>query len=79
MRETKSLRDESSRDGGVQSVDCWRVTLSREEARGEESNMGKRVMRQEEPREMKAVIKRLASERYGRDFPADACNWLITH
>lgn len=46
-------------------MDCWRVTLSREEARGEESKMGKRVMQQEEPREMKAVIKRLASERYG--------------
>lgn len=46
-------------------MDCWRVTLSREGARGEESKMGKRVMQREEPCEMKAVIKRLASERYG--------------
>lgn len=58
-----SLRDESSRDGGVYTVDFGSMTLSRDEVRGEKSKKGKRVTQQEEPSEMKAVIKRLASER----------------
>lgn len=57
------MRDESSRDGGVYTVDFGSMTLSRDEVRGEKSKKGKRVTQQEEPSEMKAVIKRLASER----------------
>lgn len=40
------------------------MTLSREEVWGEESKEGKRVTHQEEPCEMKAMIKRLVSESY---------------
>lgn len=46
-------------------MEFGRVRLSTEEVRGEESKGGeKRVRQQEEPSEMKAVIKRLASDRY---------------
>lgn len=64
-REYSAKEDESSRDSGVQTVDFGRVTVSREEVRGEESKEGKRMRQQGEPSEMKAKIKRLASVRYG--------------
>lgn len=40
------------------------MTSRREEVRREESKEEKRVRQQEEPSEMKAVIKRLASDEY---------------
>lgn len=37
-----SVRDDSSRSGGVQTEEFGRVTVRREEVKGEESNMGER-------------------------------------
>ena len=50
--------------GGVQTVELGRMTLSSKEVRGRESKKETRVRQQEEPSEMKAVIKRLASDKY---------------
>lgn len=56
-----SVRDESRRDGGVQKVEYGRMTVRRW---GEGNKKEKRKREQEEPSEMRAVIKRLASDKY---------------
>ncbi len=50
---------------GSKQWSSGRVTLRRGEVRGEESKEENRVRQQEEPSEMNAVIKRLASDEYG--------------
>ena len=62
--------------GGVQTVELGRMTLSSKEVRGRESKKETRVRQQEEPSEMKAVIKRLQISRKG--FPG-CCLQLADH
>lgn len=60
--ELDSLTEKSRRGDRVQTVEFRRMSLKRKEVRRKKEK--KRVKQQEEPSQMKAVIKRLASDKY---------------